>query len=115
MTMTDATTQDRVAKRGNGAKRQPKPDRERMVADDIVTPNSLATHLAMTRQNIARLTAEAVLIQRSDGNYDQTANRLRYLKHMRENHRHTARSKADAEHIAVKTVGSPGTELEFAL
>jgi hypothetical protein len=100
MTMTDVTTQDR-AKRGNGAK--PKRDRERMVADDVVTPNSLATHLGCTRQNIARLTAEAVLVQRSDGNYDQTANRLRLFKHLRENHRHTARSKADAEHIAVKT------------
>jgi hypothetical protein len=83
--MTETTTHDRATKRG----RQPKRDRERMAADDVVTPNSLATHLAMTRQNVARLTAEAVLVQRSDGSYDQTANRLRYLKHMRENHRHT--------------------------
>ena len=97
--MTDATTQDRATK----PKRQPKRDRERMVADDVVTPNSLATHLGCTRQNIARLTAEAVLVQRSDGNYDQTANRLRLFKHLRENHRHTPRSQADAEHLAVKT------------
>jgi len=68
-----------------------------------VTPNSLATHLGMTRQNVARLTAEAVLVQRADRCYDQTANRLRYIKHLRENHRHTARSQADAEHTAVKT------------
>jgi hypothetical protein len=101
--MTEVITHDRATKRGNGAKRQPKPDKVHRVADDIVTPNSLATHLGCTRQNIARLVAETVLIQRSDGNFDQTANRLRYIKHLRENHRHTPRSKADAEHIAVKT------------
>jgi len=33
----------------------PKPDKIRKVADDVVTPNSLATHLGMTRQNVARL------------------------------------------------------------
>ena len=92
-----------ATKRGNGAKRQRKPDKVHRVADDIVTPNSLATHLGMTRQNVARLTAEAVIEQRSDGNYDQTANRLKYIKHLREQHRHTPRSKADAEHTAVKT------------
>jgi hypothetical protein len=96
MTMTEATTMHRP-------KRQPKPDKVRMVADDIVSPNGLATHLGMTRQNVARLTAQAVLVQRSDGCYDQTANRLRYIKHLRENHRHTARSQADAAHVAVKT------------
>ena len=32
----------------NGAK----PDKARMVADDIVTANGLATHLGMTRQNV---------------------------------------------------------------
>lgn len=101
--MTELATHDRAAKRGNGAKRQPKPDRARMVVDDVVTPNSLATHLGCTRQNIARLVVEVVLVQRSDGNFDQTANRLRYIKRLRENHRHTAWSKADAAHIAVKT------------
>jgi len=73
MPMTETTTADRT-------KRQPKPDKVRKVADDVVTPNSLATHLGMTRQNVARLTAEAVLVQRSDHCYDQSANRLRYIK-----------------------------------
>jgi hypothetical protein len=94
MTMTDATTQP---------KRQPKRDRDRMVIDDVVTPNSLATHLGMTRQNVARLTSEAVLVQRSDGCYDQTASRLKYIRHLRETHRHTPRSQADAEHVKAKT------------
>ena len=62
--MTEPLTQDRAPK--------PKRDPVRMVADDVVTANSLATHLGMTRQNVARLTAEAVIEQRSDGCYDQT-------------------------------------------
>jgi hypothetical protein len=33
----------------------------------IVTANGLATHLGMTRQNVARLMAEAIIEQRSDG------------------------------------------------
>ena len=61
--MTQAMTRDRAAKR----------DKVRMMADDIVTANSLATHLGCTRQNIARLTAEAMIEQRSDGHFDQTA------------------------------------------
>jgi len=62
----------------------PKRDNVRMVADDVVTANLLATHLGMTRQNVARLPAEAVIEQRSDGYYDETASRLRYIKHLRE-------------------------------
>ncbi len=84
-------------------KRRPKPDKARMVVDDVVTPNSLATHLGMTRQNVARLTAEAVLVQRSDHCFHQTANRLRHIKHLREQHRHTPRSQADADHLRIKT------------
>ena len=84
-------------------KRQPKPDKARMVADDVVTPNSLATHLGCTRQNIARLTAEAVIEQRSDGCYDQTASRLKYIKHLRDEHRRSPRTQADADHVRVKT------------
>jgi hypothetical protein len=84
-------------------KRQPKPDKARRVADDIVTPNSLATHLGMTRQNVALLTANAVLVQRSDRCYDQTANRLRYIKHLRDGHQRSPRIDADAEHVKAKT------------
>ena len=68
--MADATTQTRPLKRD-------KRDRTHLAADDIVSPNGLATHLGMSRQNVGRLTAETVLVQRSDGCYDQTANRLR--------------------------------------
>ena len=79
----------------------PKRDRVHRVADDIVTANSLATHLGCTRQNIARLTAEAVIEQRSDGHYDQTASRLRYIKHLRTPR--SSRAEADAAHVKVKT------------
>ena len=95
--MTETTTPHRAPKP------KPKPDKASLVADDVVTTNSLATHLGMTRQNVALLTAQAVIVQRSDGNYDQTANRLRYIKHLREQHRHTPRSAADTAHIAAKT------------
>jgi hypothetical protein len=97
MPMTDATTPHRAPKP------KPKPDKASLVADDVVTTNSLATHLGMTRQNVARLVSEAVLVQRSDGCFDQTANRLRYIKHLREQHRHTPRSAADTEHLKAKT------------
>jgi hypothetical protein len=93
--MTELVTQDRAPK--------PKRDKVRMVADDVVTANSLATHLGMTRQNVARLTAEAVIEQRSDGCYDQTASRLRYIKHLREQQRRSPRVEADAEHAKAKT------------
>jgi hypothetical protein len=93
MTMTEVMTQDRPPKR----------DRVHRVADDIVTANSLATHLGCTRQNIARLTAEAVIDQRADGDYDQTASRLRYIKHLRSEHRRSPRTQADADHVKVKT------------
>jgi hypothetical protein len=36
----------------------------------------------ISRQNVARLTAEAVIEQWSDGCYDQTASRLKYIKHL---------------------------------
>ena len=92
--MTEVMTHERAA---------PKHDKVRMVADDIVTANSLATHLGCTRQNVARLTAEAVIEQRSDGCYDQTASRLKYIKHLRSENRRSPRTQADADHVKVKT------------
>jgi hypothetical protein len=89
--MTQVMTQERAA---------PKRDKTRMVADDVVTANSLATHLGCTRQNIARLTAEAIIEQRSDGCYDQTASRLRYIKHLRMPR--SSRAEADAAHVRAK-------------
>jgi hypothetical protein len=47
--------------------------------------------------------SEAVLVQRGDGRYDQTANRLAYIKHLREGFRRTPRTEADTTHITAKT------------
>jgi len=44
-----------------------------------------------------------VLVQRSDGCYDQTASRLRYIKHLRTLRPHSPRTEADAEHVKAKT------------
>lgn len=70
--MTELVTQDHAPKR----------DKTRMVADDVVAANSLATHFGCTRQKLARLTAEAVIEQRSDGRYIQAASRLHYIRHL---------------------------------
>ena len=83
-------------------KHTPKRDKVHRVADDVVTANSLATHLGCTRQNIALLTASAIIEQRSDGHYDQTASRLRYIKRLRSEHRRSPRVEADAEHARPK-------------
>jgi hypothetical protein len=99
--MTMLTTPDRATtkpKRGKVV-----PDAERLGPDDVVTANSLATHLGCTRQNIARLVAEAIIEQRADGCFDQTASRLRYIKHLRSEHRRSPRTQADADHVKVKT------------
>ena len=87
--MSEMATQERAPKRD-----------KRRAAGDVVTANGLATHLGCTRQNIARLTAEAVIEQRGDGCYDQTASRLRYIRHLRAPR--SARSEADAAHVRAK-------------
>ncbi len=67
----------------------------------LVSASTLATHLACTRQYIAKLTAEAVIERRRDG-YDQDQCRLRYLAHLRSENRRSPRAAADAEHAAAK-------------
>jgi hypothetical protein len=91
--MAELATQDRAPKRAKA----------RVAADDVVSANGLATHLGMTRQNLARLTAEAVIEQRGDGYYDQTASRLRYIRHLRSEHRRSAHSEAGADFQRAKT------------
>jgi hypothetical protein len=58
--------------------------------------------LGCTRQSIARLVSEAVIVQRSDGLFDQGA-RLRYIRHLRSDNRRSPRTQADADHVRVKT------------
>jgi len=73
---------------------RPKRDKVRMVADDVVTANSLATHLGIHRCAV-RSPLPPSAAPRSALSYDQTASRLRYIKHLRSEH--------DAAHVAVKT------------
>ncbi len=91
--MTDVQTEP--------APKRAKRDRVHRVADDIVSASSLATHLGMTRQSVQWLTTEAIIERRSDGNYNQSASRLKYIKHLRSSTR-TARSLADSQHTAAK-------------
>ena len=67
----------------------------------LVSASTLATHLACTRQYVAKLTAEGVIDRRGEG-YDQDLCRLRYLAHLRSENRRSPRAAADAEHATAK-------------
>jgi hypothetical protein len=88
--MTELVAQDRAPKPRQG------PHSGRRCRDR----QQLATH-PHTRQNVARLTAEAVIEQRSDGCYDQTAQaRTSSICAMNIGGR---RTQADADHVMLKT------------
>jgi hypothetical protein len=89
-----ATTQDRPkSKRSNGAANAPV----------LVSGVKLATHFGCVRQHIDQLTQQGVIERRPDGLFDQDQSRLRYLNHLRAEHKRSARSEVDAAHVAVKT------------
>jgi hypothetical protein len=95
--MTEISTVDR--KSAKKPARKPHDDAGRV----LVSGYKLAAHLGMVRQNVDALTSHGVLTRRSDGRFDQDASRLAYIKHLREQHRHTPRSEAAAEHAKAKT------------
>jgi hypothetical protein len=95
-TGTDDSTADRPA--GKIA-RPRKPDDSGL---DLVSGYKLAAHLDMSRQGVDALASQGVLTRRSDGLFDQTANRLAYLTHLRSENRLSPRAAADAEHTAAK-------------
>jgi hypothetical protein len=82
--MTEVMTQERAARKATGSTGGRR-HRDRQQSGD---PSR------RTRQNIARLTVEAVIEQRSDGHYDRT--RLRYIKHL---HAALVAGEADAAHV----------------
>jgi hypothetical protein len=55
----------------------------------------LAAHLCMTRQNVARLTAEEIL-ERTSAGYLTDDSRRRYIQHLRKEYRKSPRAAADA-------------------
>jgi hypothetical protein len=56
----------------------------------------LGAHLCMTRQNVARLTAEGIL-ERTSAGYLMDDSRWRYIRHLREEYRKSPRASADAD------------------
>ena len=88
--MTNVSSADRQA-----AKREPD-------GATLVSGYKMGAHLGMSRQNIDTLAAQGVLTRRRDGLFDLDANRLAYLKHLREGRR-SPRVAADAEHALAKT------------
>jgi hypothetical protein len=66
--------------------------------------HSLACISGLTRQRIGTLADTDHVIERlPDGRFDQDDSRLRYLRWLRDPARRSARTQADAEHVAVKT------------
>lgn len=76
------------------------PKRNRVRVNGIVSASALAVHFACTRENIARLEREGIIDRLADG-YDRDASRLKYIRHLRKPR--SARTEADAGHIAAKT------------
>lgn len=88
------TTQDRPSKRSAGAKPH---------APVLVSGVKLALHFGVIRQRIDQLAAQGIFERRSDGLFDQDACRLKYLDHLRTEHRRSPRNEAHTLHDEAKT------------
>ena len=91
MTELLTTMADRP-KRRNGAAHAPV----------LVSGNKLAVHFGCSRQNVDQLTAQGVIERRADGLFDQDVSRLKYLAHLRAEHRRSPRAAADADLASAK-------------
>ena len=80
-----------------------KPARKPHDGATLVSGYKLAAHLGLVRQNVDALTSQGVLTRRPDGLFDQDQCRLRYIAHLRAEHRRSPRIAADAEHAKAKT------------
>ena len=88
--MTDlATTPDR-GRHGNGTAH----------VAVLVSGNKLALHFGCARQHIDQLAQQGVIERRSDGLFDQDVSRLKYLTHLRAEHKRSPRAEADAAHTS---------------
>ena len=94
VTMTEVSVTDDRPKRGNGAAAH---------NPVLVSGNKLAVHFGCSRQNVDQLATQGVIERRSDGLFDQDASRLKYIARLRDEHRRSPRTQADADHVAVKT------------
>jgi hypothetical protein len=67
-----------------------------------VSGNKLAVHFGCSRQNVDQLAAQGVIERRADGLFDQDVSRLKYLTHLRSEHRRSPRAAADTEFALAK-------------
>ena len=91
--MTDATTTPDRPKRKRGSD-----GNNAAPAPVLVTGVKLATHFGVVRQHIDQLTQQGVIERRSDGLFDQDVSRLKYLNHLRAEHKRSPRTQADADY-----------------
>ena len=89
--MTEVSTQDRAKRRSSAAH-----------AAVLVSGYELARHFGCSRQNVDLLAQQGVIERRSDGKFDQDVSRLKYLTHLRGEHRRSPRAAADAELASAK-------------
>jgi hypothetical protein len=84
---------------------RPKPKRTNKTADGPVLMSGvkLAAHFRVVRQQIDQL-AQGRDRAKGRGLFDQDASRLKYLMHLRAEHKRSARAQADADHVRAKTV-----------
>jgi hypothetical protein len=90
--MTELVTQDH-GKRRNGSAH----------ATVLVSGYELARHFGCSRQNVDLLAQQGVIERRGDGKFDQDVSRLKYLNHLRAEHRRSPRAAADAEFALAKS------------
>ena len=84
--MTELSTQDHGKQRNREAP-----------AAVSVSGYELARHFGCSRQNVDLLAQQGVIERRADGKFDQDVSRLKYLTHLRSEHRRSPRAAADAE------------------
>ena len=76
--------------------------RRRSAKAPSVSASVLAQHLDCSRTYIGKLEAEGVIQRQSDG-FPLDQSRVAYLRYLRRERQQSARSEADAPHIAAKT------------
>jgi hypothetical protein len=89
--MTEISTQDRAKRRSSAAH-----------AAVLVSGYDLARHFGCSGQTVDLLAQQGVIERRSDGKFDQDVSRLKYLTHLRSEHRRSPRAAADAKHALAK-------------
>ena len=88
--MTDAAHTTPARPRRNRAS-------ERVSKPTLVSGSKLAEHFGVSRQFVDQLVQQGVIARRRDNLFDQDVSRLKYLDHLRSQHRRSPRAEADGE------------------